>query len=163
MHQASPTSTRSAPRRSRESSELRTLVSFAPYLGAGTLFGFVAIRSEIVSWFHIQEMFRFQSFHMYGVIFSAIAVGALSLYLIRRFDGKTVAGEPISLQPKNRTWFRYIAGGTLFGLGWALVGACPGPMLALIGAGFPTILIAVAGAIAGTWVYGISREWLPHG
>lgn len=163
MH-TGPSSSRPAPRRhTRETVGLRTLLSFAPYLGAGTLFGFVAIRSEIVSWYRIQEMFRFQSFHMYGVIFSAVAVGALSLYLIKRFDAKTVGREPITLHPKDPTWFRYIAGGTVFGLGWALIGACPGPMLALIGAGFPSLLIAVAGAIAGTFVYGILRERLPHG
>lgn len=153
----------SARRRDREVSGLRAYLALLPYLGAGTAFGFIAIRSEIVSWYRIQEMFRFQSFHMYGVILSAIAVAAISVALIKRFDGRTLTGDPITFQAKNRTWFRYIAGGMSFGLGWALIGACPGPMLALIGAGVPAILVAIVGAVLGTWTYGAVRERLPHG
>ena len=142
---------------------IRSYAALVPYLGVGALFGFVAIRSEIVSWFRIQEMFRFQSFHMYGVIASAVVVAALSVWLIKRFDVRTRSGDPITFQDKQPTWTRYLVGGTFFGLGWACIGACPGPMLALIGAGMPAFLIAVVGAIAGTWAYGALRDRLPHG
>lgn len=153
----------SVPRPEGDLSGARVYLSLLPYLAAGAFFGFVAIRSEIISWFRIQEMFRFHSFHMYGVIGSAIAVAALSLWLIKRFELRTRTGDAITLQDKDRTWTRYIVGGTFFGLGWGLIGACPGPMLALVGAGFPTFLIAIAGAIAGTWTYGALRGRLPHG
>jgi hypothetical protein len=141
----------------------RSVAALAPYLVAGVLFGFVAIRSEIVSWYRIQEMFRFQSFHMYGVIGSAILVGALSVWAIRRLRARALDGSEIVLNDKDRTWTRYVLGGTAFGLGWGLVGACPGPILALIGAGLPAFLIVLVGAILGTWAYGVVRTRLPHG
>jgi hypothetical protein len=144
-------------------SRARSVAALAPYLVAGVLFGFVAIRSEIVSWYRIQEMFRFQSFHMYGVIGSAILVGALSVWAIRRSRAKALDGSEIVLNDKDRTWTRYVLGGTAFGLGWGLVGACPGPILALIGAGLPAFLIVLLGAILGTWTYGVVRTRLPHG
>lgn len=132
------------------------------YLLAGVAFGFVAMRAEIISWYRIQEMFRFQSFHMYGVIFSAIAVALVSNLLIKRFKLKTIAGEPITFQAKAPGYPRYILGGTLFGLGWALVGACPGPIFALIGAGYPAFLLVLIGAVLGTYSYGLVMKRLPH-
>lgn len=132
------------------------------YLFAGTLFGIVAVKSQIISWYRIQEMFRFDSFHMYGVIGAAVAVGMVSVWLIKRFNVKTIAGEPITFQPKAPTYPRYILGGSIFGLGWALVGACPGPMLALLGSGVFSILIVMLGALIGTWLYGVLRSYLPH-
>ncbi len=138
-------------------------VSLLPYLLAGMAFGFIAVKSEILAWYRIQEMFRFQSFHMYGVIGSAVLVGATSIQLIKRFNIKSWDGQDITIQDKDRTWLRYILGGTFFGLGWGLIGACPGPMLALIGAGLPAFLIALVGAILGTRVYGMVMNRLPHG
>jgi uncharacterized membrane protein YedE/YeeE len=131
------------------------------YLILGTGFGFVLTKSEAISWFRIQEMFRFQSFHMYGLMFSAVLVGMISVQLIKRFNVRTLSGEPITIEPKQFTWGNVI-GGTLFGLGWALIGACPGPLYALIGAGVWVIAVGFLAAIAGTWVYGVMREKLPH-
>jgi hypothetical protein len=131
------------------------------YLVLGTGFGFVLTKSEAISWFRIQEMFRFQSFHMYGLMFSAVLVGMVSVRLIRRFDVRTLSGEPITIEPKKFTWGNVI-GGTIFGLGWALIGACPGPLYALVGAGVWVIAVGLLAAIAGTWVYGLMREKLPH-
>jgi len=139
-----------------------TLAKLLPYLFTGLAFGFITIKSEIASWYRIQEMFRFDSFHMYGVIGSAIPVAALGLWLLRRREQRSLNGERISIPPKDRGFVRYAAGGTLFGLGWALAGACPGPMLALAGAGWWPILIVLAGAVLGTYVYGLVRTRLPH-
>ncbi|HEY8398809.1 MAG TPA: DUF6691 family protein [Flavihumibacter sp.] len=131
------------------------------YLIAGIFFGIVLVKSELISWFRIQEMFRFQSFHMYGVIGSAIAVGMLSVFLIRRFRIKTIQGEPVEIHPKPFNKGQ-IYGGLLFGFGWALTGACPGPLYAQIGTGASVVLVTLASAIAGTWVYGKFRDKLPH-
>jgi uncharacterized membrane protein YedE/YeeE len=131
------------------------------YLLAGILFGIILIKSEVVSWYRIQEMFRFQSFHMYGVIGSAVVVGIISILLIKRFKIKTIHGEPVELHNKQFNKGQVI-GGLLFGAGWALTGACPGPLFALAGAGFTVILVVLASAIAGTWVYGLLRQKLPH-
>lgn len=133
------------------------------YLLVGMVFGVILVKSEVVSWFRIQEMFRFESFHMYGIIGSAIAVAALSIQLIKRFDVKTFGGETITIPPK--VWgqgYRYWIGGIIFGLGWALLGACPGPMFALIGAGYPIILVALFSALLGTWTYSYLRPMLWH-
>jgi hypothetical protein len=133
------------------------------YLLIGIVFGVILVKSEVVSWFRIQEMFRFESFHMYGIIGSAIAVAAASIQLIKRLDITTFGGEPISIPPK--VWgkgYRYWIGGMIFGLGWALLGACPGPMFALIGAGYPIILAALFSALLGTWAYSYLRPSLPH-
>lgn len=131
------------------------------YLIVGILFGIVFIKAEVISWFRIQEMFRFQSFHMYGLIGSAVLVGALSVWIIKKYKVKTIAGEPISIAPKtfNRG---QIYGGVLFGFGWALTGACPGPLFAQIGMGATAVIVTLLSAIAGTWVYGRFREKLPH-
>lgn len=131
------------------------------YAVVGVLFGIVFVKAEIISWFRIQEMFRLQSFHMYGVIGSAIAVGMLSVGLIKRFKVKTIYGEEISFHPKKFNKGQ-IYGGLLFGFGWALTGACPGPLFAQIGTGAVAVIAVLLSAIAGTWVYGYFRERLPH-
>lgn len=131
------------------------------YLVVGLLFGVVFVKAEIISWFRIQEMFRFQSFHMYGVIGSAIAVGMLSVFLIKKFNIKTIHGEVVEFHKKDFNKGQVI-GGLIFGLGWAITGACPGPLFAQIGTGATVIIITLLSAILGTWVYGYFREKLPH-
>lgn len=133
------------------------------YLALGILFGIVLTKSEVISWFRIQEMFRFQAFHMYGIIGSAVVTAALSLQLIKRLGLKSLSGTPIVIPPKEMgTGTRYWLGGTIFGLGWALVGACPGPLFALIGNGVGVAVAVLMSAVAGTWVYGAIRPRLPH-
>lgn len=131
------------------------------YLLAGTLFGIVLIKAQVISWFRIQEMFRLQSFHMFGVIGSAIIVGAYSVYLIKRFNIKTIYGEKIEFHAKEFNKGQ-IFGGLLFGFGWALTGACPGPLFAQIGTGATVVLVTLFSAILGTWFYGLLRNKLPH-
>ena len=133
------------------------------YVMLGTLFGIVITKSEVISWFRIQEMFRFQSFHMYGVMCSAVVMAWLGLLLLRRSGAQSLTGEPIVVPAKIMgRGTRYWAGGTLFGVGWALVGACPGPLFALIGNGVSVMLVATLSALAGTWSYGMLRDRLPH-
>lgn len=133
------------------------------YFALGSLFGIVVIKSEVVSWFRIQEMFRFQSFQMYGVIISAVVIAGLSIALLKLAGVPTLAGEAISIPAKRLgKGHRYWIGGTLFGVGWALTGACPGPLFALTGAGMTVYLVAALSALAGTWVYGYLRPHLPH-
>ncbi len=131
------------------------------YLVVGILFGVVFVKAEIISWFRMQEMFRLQSFHMYGVIGTAVVVGAISVYCIKKFQIKTIHGEQIKFSDKTFNWGQVI-GGLLFGLGWALTGACPGPLFAQIATGSFAVIIVLMSAIAGTWVYGLVREKLPH-
>ncbi len=131
------------------------------YSAWGILFGIVFFKAEIVSWFRIQEMFRFESVHMYGVIGTAVVVGMISVQLIRRFEIKTVHGENVHI-PKKEFNKGQIYGGLLFGLGWAITGACPGPLFAQMGAGFSVIIVTFLSAILGTYVYGAFREKLPH-
>jgi uncharacterized protein len=131
------------------------------YLIAGLLFGILLVKAEVISWYRIQEMFRLQSFHMYGVIGSAVAVGALSVWLIKKFNIKTIYGEPIEFHPKKFNKGN-VVGGLLFGFGWAMTGACPGPLFAQIGTGAFVIIATLLSAIAGTWVYGLIRDRLPH-
>jgi hypothetical protein len=131
------------------------------YLVVGVLFGIVFVKAEIVSWFRIQEMFRLQSFHMYGIIGSAVVVGMISVWLIKKFNIKTIYGEPIEFHSKKFNKGQ-IYGGLLFGLGWAITGACPGPLYAQIGTGASVIVITLLSAIAGTWFYGLLRDKLPH-
>ena len=131
------------------------------YTVAGMAFGIVLIKSEVISWFRIQEMFRLQSFHMYGVIGSAVVVGIISVWLIKKFNIKTIAGEKIEFTPKVFSKGQ-IYGGLLFGFGWALTGACPGPLFAQIGTGATVVAVTLLSAIAGTWVYGYFSEKLPH-
>lgn len=131
------------------------------YLVIGMAFGIILVKAEIISWYRIQEMFRLQSFHMYGVIGSAVIVGIISVWLIKKFNIKTIYGEEIKLHPKEFNKGQ-IFGGLLFGLGWAITGACPGPLFAQIGTGATVISVTLLSAIAGTWVYGFFREKLPH-
>lgn len=127
----------------------------------GIFFGIVFVKAEVISWFRIQEMFRLDSFHMYGVIGTAVAVGMISIQLIKRLSIRTLQGEPISIQPKQFSKGQ-VFGGLLFGFGWAITGACPGPLFAQIGAGYPVVLVTLLSAIGGTWVYGAIRNRLPH-
>ncbi len=131
------------------------------YLVAGILFGILLVKAEVISWFRIQEMFRFQSFHMYGVIGSAVVVGMISVWLIKKFKIKTIYGEPIEFVSKKLNKGN-IYGGLIFGFGWALTGACPGPLFAQVGTGATVIIVTLLSAIAGTWVYGKWRSRLPH-
>ena len=131
------------------------------YVIAGICFGILLVKSEVVSWFRIQEMFRLQSFHMYGVIGSAVVVGAISVWLIRQFNIRTVYGEKIEFS-KRKFNKGQVYGGLIFGFGWAITGACPGPLYALIGSGATVVVVMVLSAIAGTWVYGKFRDKLPH-
>jgi uncharacterized protein len=131
------------------------------YAAIGMVFGIILIKSEVVSWFRIQEMFRLESFHMYGVIGSAVVTGIISVWLIKRFKVKTIYGEPILL-PTKKFNKGQVFGGLIFGLGWAITGACPGPLFAQIGTGLTIVFVTLFSAIAGTWVYGKIREKLPH-
>ena len=131
------------------------------YIIAGTFFGVIAVKSEIISWFRIQEMFRLTSFHMYGVIGTAVVVGIISIQLIKRLDIKTLTGDKISIAPKKFQKGQ-IYGGLIFGFGWAITGACPGPLFAQIGSGFGVITVTLLSAILGTWVYGYFRNKLPN-
>ena len=138
-----------------------SLLSYLKYLVMGLVFGIVLVKSEVISWYRIQEMFRLQSFHMFGVIGSAVVTGIISVWLIKKFDIKTIRGETIELHLKKFSKGQ-IYGGLIFGFGWAITGACPGPLFAQIGSGFSVIIITLLSAIAGTWVYGLLREKLPH-
>ena len=131
------------------------------FLAVGLLFGIILVKSQVVSWFRIQEMFRLQAFHMYGIIGSAIIVGIISIWLIKRLRLKTIYNEPIVIPDKKFHWGN-VYGGLIFGLGWAITGACPGPLFAQIGSGLLVTIITLLSAIAGTWVYGLLREKLPH-
>lgn len=131
------------------------------YLFVGLAFGIVFVKAEIISWFRIQEMFRLQSFHMYGVIGSAIVVGIISVLIIKKFNIKTIQGEAITFSKKTFNKGQ-VYGGLIFGFGWAITGACPGPLYAQLGTGATVIAVTILSAIAGTWVYGYFREKLPH-
>lgn len=138
---------------------------YAKYLVFGLIgiaFGLVLTKGEIISWYRIQEMFRFDSFHMYGIIGSAVVIGIAAVALIKKHDIKSVGGEKIEFQPKARSISRYLLGGSIFGIGWALTGACPGPMYILVGNGFSVFLVVVASAVMGTFTYGLLRARLPH-
>jgi uncharacterized membrane protein YedE/YeeE len=133
------------------------------YIITGTLFGFILIKSEVVSWYRIQEMFLFDSFHMYGIIGSAVLIGFIGTQLIKKFKLNDISGNPIVISNKDNSMFtRYIIGGTLFGLGWSIVGACPGPLYALIGSGYLIFVVPLVAAITGAGVYGIVQSKIPH-
>lgn len=131
------------------------------YTFLGIIFGIVFVKAEIISWFRIQEMFKFQNFHMYGVIGTAVIIGIISVRLIKKFNLKSIENEKISITPKTFNKGTII-GSLLFGFGWAMTGACPGPLFAHIGAGFASVAITLTSAILGTWVYGFFKEKLPH-
>ncbi len=137
---------------------MRTLV----YLGIGILFGITMFKSEAASWFRIYEMFTFDSFHMYGIIGTALIIGVITIQLIKKFQIPSFYGEKIIFTSKEKGWKRYLIGGVIFGLGWALAGACPGPMFTLLGAGFFPILIVIIAATLGTFLYGLLKDKLPH-
>ena len=132
------------------------------YLITGIVFGIIMFKSEAASWFRIFEMFQFDSFHMYGIIGSALATGVIGIQLIKRLKLKSFSGEEIIIPPKAKGWKNYLFGGILFGLGWGLAGACPGPIFTLIGAGFLPLILVLAFATLGTFVYGVLRPKLPH-
>lgn len=145
----------------QKSQQENPFLSNLKYLFVGILFGIVFIKAEIISWFRIQEMFRFQSFFMYGVIGTAVIVGIISVWIIKRFNVKTFSGEPINFEDKTFNKGQ-IYGGLIFGIGWAITGACPGPLFAQIGSGFLAVIVTLLSAIAGTWFYGFMKDKLPH-
>lgn len=132
------------------------------YLFVGFVFGIVLTKSEAVSWYRIYEMFHFDSFHMYGIIMTAIATGVIGIQIIKRNQLKDIKGLPIVIQEKEKGTFRYWIGGLFFGLGWALVGACPGPIFILLGSGFISVIFIFFGALLGTFIYGVVKDNLPH-
>lgn len=137
-------------------------MKFIKFLIVGILFGIIMSKAEIISWYRIYEMFRFESFHMYGVIGSAVMLGLLSVQLIKKYKVKNIHGQEIKFTPKTKSIFRYLIGGTIFGLGWAMTGACPGPMFVLLGKGVWTIGIVIISATFGTFLYGLVKHKLPH-
>lgn len=132
------------------------------YILAGILFGIIMSKSEAVSWFRIQEMFRFQSFHMYGIIGTAVVLGVIAVFLIKKFHLKDSENQLIVFPEKDKQYKKYIIGGIIFGLGWALTGACPGPMFVNLGYGYLTMVIVIFGALLGTYLYGLLKAKLPH-
>lgn len=132
------------------------------YLIVGILFGIILTKAEVVSWFRIYEMFKFENFHMYGVIGSSVVTGIILIQVMKRMGVKTLEGSELKLKDKNKSFARYMIGGTLFGFGWVLTGACPGPLFILVGHGYTTMLVAIASATVGTFVYGLLKYKLPH-
>lgn len=132
------------------------------FLFVGIFFGIVLVKSEAVSWYRIYEMFKFQSFHMYGIIGSAVILGILAIWVMKKTQLKSIENETITIPPKDKGMFRLLIGGTIFGLGWALAGACPGPMYILVGTGVFSMLLVIGGAILGTFVYGLLHNKLPR-
>jgi len=137
-------------------------MKFIKFLLVGIIFGIILSKTQAISWFRIFEMFQFQSFHMYGIIGSSVFLGGLAIAVIKRTQANDYSGQPITFSPKRKTYINGILGGTLFGLGWALAGACPGPMFVLLGHGFLSISTVICGAILGTFVYGVVKSKLPH-
>ena len=129
---------------------------------AGIVFGIIMVKSEAISWYRIQEMFRFQSFHMYGIIGTAVLIGVVGIYLIKKFKLKDTGGLPINFKDKVMGWKKYLIGGSVFGLGWALTGSCPGPMFVNVGYGYYAMLVVIIGALLGTYLYGVLQNKLPH-
>lgn len=138
------------------------MIKAIKYIAVGFLFGVVLTKSEAVSWYRIYEMFQFHSFHMYGIIGTTVVTGIVGLQVIKYKNIKNNKGNPIVIPIKEKGSFRYWIGGLLFGLGWALVGACPGPIFILLGAGFYSLAIVLLGAVAGTFLYGLVKDHLPH-
>ncbi|MBU3660780.1 MAG: YeeE/YedE family protein [Flavobacteriales bacterium] len=137
-------------------------MKFIKFLVVGILFGIVMTKSEALSWYRIQEMFRFQAFHMYGIIGTAVTLGVIGVFLIKKFKIRDISGSQIAFHPKDKSIFRYLIGGTIFGFGWALSGACPGPMVVNLGYGFLSFAIVILFAMVGTFFYGIIKDYLPH-
>jgi len=137
-------------------------MKFIKYLLVGILFGVVLTKSEAVSWYRIYEMFHFQSFHMFGIIMTAVVVGTIGIQLFKRGNVKDIHGEAIKISDKDKGFTNYFVGGLLFGLGWGLIGTCPGPIFILIGAGFWAVGVILLGSLVGTYLYGLLRNKLPH-
>lgn len=137
-------------------------MKFIKFLLLGIVFGIVMAKSEAISWFRIQEMFRFQAFHMYGIIGTAVTLGVIGVALIKKIKIRDFHGNPILFYPKDKSVTRYLIGGIIFGLGWALSGACPGPMVVNIGYGFLSMIVVFFFAIVGTYLYGVFMKKLPH-
>lgn len=137
-------------------------MKFIKFLLTGVLFGIILTKSEAVSWYRIYEMFRFESFHMYGIIGSAVGTGAVLFWLVKKLQLNTLDGEQINIAPKAKSISRYLIGGTIFGLGWAMTGACPGPMFVLIGQGYLIFIVILLSAVFGTFLYGMVKDKLPH-
>ena len=137
-------------------------MKFIKYIILGTFFGIVLSKAEIISWFRIYEMFHFQSFHMFGVIGSAVIIGAIMVAIIKKVGIKDNQGTPIQFTPKQMSPVRYLIGGSIFGIGWAMTGACPGPMFTLVGNGSFVILVVILSSVLGTFAYGVLRDKLPH-
>jgi uncharacterized membrane protein YedE/YeeE len=138
-------------------------MTYTRYGLIGFAFGLVLMKSEAISWFRIQEMFRFQAFHMFGILGCAVVIAGITLRLLQRLGVRSLGGQPICLEPKQMgSGLRYAIGGTCFGVGWALIGACPGPLFTLLGAGVTVMSVAIASALVGTWTYAMLRERLPH-
>lgn len=136
---------------------------FIPYLLAGMLFGFTLVKSEAASWYRIMEMFHFQSFHMYGIMMSAIITGVIGVQVMKRFSGRaSLEGTPMEIPSKESGRYKFVFGGLIFGLGWGIIGLCPGPIFALVGMGSIGALIALVGALHGTWLFGALRKYLPE-
>lgn len=157
-----PTKTASSNGTRETTPVARSAVGLWAYLMVGLVFGLVLVKSEAASWYRIQEMFRFQSLYMFGIIGSAVIVGFITTRLLRALRRETLGSEPIHITPKAMTWRRYVFGGLLFGVGWGLSGVCPGPILALIGAGVAPMLVVLLFALLGTWLYGAVQTRLPH-
>jgi uncharacterized membrane protein YedE/YeeE len=137
-------------------------MKYIKFLILGILFGIVMAKSEAFSWYRIQEMFRFHSFHMYGIIGTAVILGAIGVFIIKKLHIRDFSGNVIQFYPKEKSLIRYILGGTIFGMGWALSGACPGPMVVNIGYGYLSFIIVLAFAVIGTYLYGVVKDKLPH-
>jgi uncharacterized membrane protein YedE/YeeE len=137
-------------------------MKFLKFLTLGIIFGIIMSKAEIISWYRIYEMFRFESFHMYGVIGSALILGLFSVQMIKFFNLKSYDGEEIIFTPKERGFVRYLIGGVIFGLGWSMTGACPGPLFVLLGKGVWPIILIILGSVFGTFLYGLFRDKLPH-
>jgi len=137
-------------------------LKYLKFIAIGTLFGIVMAKSGAISWYRIQEMFHFQSFHMYGIIGSAVVLGVILTQVIKRRKLRDLSGHPIVIPDKKLSLWRYLLGGTIFGTGWALTGACPGPMFVLLGQGYLPLLVVIASATLGTFLYGLVKHKLPH-
>ncbi|WP_375237951.1 YeeE/YedE family protein [Aurantibacter sp.] len=134
-------------------------MKYLSYLALGILFGITLIKSEVASWFRIFEMFQFKNFHMYGVIGSAVVLGAIATFILKKQN--TFSGEAVTIKSKAKGFKNYLFGGIIFGLGWALGGACPGPMYALLGSGFISIIVLLCGAVLGAFTFGLIKHKLP--
>ncbi len=138
------------------------MIKSVKFILAGILFGIIMSKSEAISWYRIQEMFRFQSFHMFGIMGTALLTGIIAVWLMKKMKARDIEGKPVSFTDKEKTWRRYLIGGTIFGLGWALTGACPGPVFVLLGQGYLVMIVVIIGSLLGTFVYGLLKNRLPH-